>query len=446
MNTKLSFGTDGIRGHADGHPFTSKALFDLGCAIATWAQQKYHNESPKILIGGDTRASFQRIKRDLLNGLLSHPSSVFDAGIISTPALYQLMHFDKSFNVGIVISASHNPYHDNGIKIFCSGSGKLSTPDEIEITMLYEKFAACDQVTLPLIGKHFLWASATREYKKNLQAMFPAGFLKGLTIALDCANGANSFIAADIFDSLGARVITISSSPNGYNINEHCGALYPAELQQTVYAYNADIGFAFDGDGDRVIAVSKHGAIKDGDDILFTLLTLPEYASQKAVIGTTMSNQGLEFGLQQIGKKLIRTHVGDKYVSAKMNEEQALLGGETSGHIIAQNYIPSSDGIFTALKVVQSLILNENFDFKTFEKMPQVIINVPVVVKKNLSEQPFVAIIKNQEEAIGSGRLLVRYSGTENILRVMAEAPAQEIAETVAQQLASQLQQALSQN
>lgn len=446
MNTKLSFGTDGIRGHADGYPFTSKALFDLGCAIVTWAQKKYQKESPRILVGGDTRASFQRIKRDLLNGLLAYPSYVIDAGVISTPAIYQLMHFDSSIDVGIVISASHNPYHDNGIKIFCSGSGKLSTLDEIEITSLYEQFATYDHVTLPLIGKHFLWMSATREYKKNLQELFPSGFLKGLTIALDCANGANSFIAADIFDSLGARIITINSSPNGYNINEHCGALYPEELQHTVHAYNADIGFAFDGDGDRVIAVNKYGVIKNGDDILFTLLKLPEYTDQKLVIGTTMSNQGLDVGLQQIGKKLIRTPVGDKYVSAKMNDEQTLLGGEPSGHIIAQNYIPSSDGIFTALKVIQSLILDENFEFKTFQKMPQIIINVPVVSKKNLTEQPFASIIKSQEEALGEGRLVVRFSGTENILRIMTEAPAQDIAETVAKQVANQLQQALSQS
>lgn len=441
----ITFGTDGIRGHADSYPFTSSALFTIGCALAQWAQGKYHIATPKILICGDTRVSLERIKHHLIQGLIKFPVTIIDAGILPTPALCQLMKQDQSFDFGIVISASHNPYHDNGIKIFGKKGLKISAPDETIVTNFFEQYALHPRYTHSKdYGQVFVWQTAASAYHDSITNYFATDFLKGLTVVLDCAHGATTQSAPAIFKSLGAKVIELAAQPNGFNINDQSGALHPSLLAQEVIRWNADLGFAFDGDGDRVIAVNRAGHIKDGDDILYQLLGLPEYSSENSVVGTVMTNQGFEYALHKLGKQLVRVPVGDKHITACMEQENLVLGGESSGHIILKNYLPTCDAIFTALMVIKSFAYTGNWHFETFEKFPQILINVPVSRKKNLDEYPYQTIIQEHELLLNQGRVLVRYSGTENLLRVMTEADTFDRAQSVAEMLAFRLQQALS--
>ncbi len=445
MKDTISFGTDGIRGRADLYPFTPQALFYLGSAFAYWAQEQYQNSSPKILICGDTRVSMDRIKNDLIAGLSKFSVTIIDAGILPTPALCQLMMHDKSIDAGLVISASHNPYVDNGIKFFGKNNCKLSAQDEARVIELYEYFVKnSEQLGSSDKAQIYAWQTADKTYQRLVTSHFPENFLEGITVVLDCSHGATAAVAPAIFKSLNARVITLHDTPNGFNINDDCGALHPEKLASEVVRWGADIGFAFDGDGDRVIAVNKHGKIKDGDDILYQLLALPEYAQEQAIVGTVMTNQALERALNIQNRRLVRAAVGDKYVFAGLEQERLLLGGENSGHVILKNYLPTCDAIFTALMVILSLMHEKNWDFITFEKFPQVLINVPVAQKKDLAVHPFQNIIQEYEQLLEHGRVLVRYSGTENLLRVMTEGPNYDCAQHVAQVLATRLQQALS--
>jgi phosphoglucosamine mutase len=262
-------------------------------------------------------------------------------------------------------------------------------------------------------------------------------------VVLDCANGAAYKIAPEIFRALGATVITIADTPNGTNINDNCGSLHPEELARVVVARGADAGFAFDGDADRVIAVNRLGVIKDGDDILTLLLNLPSYQNIAHVVGTLFTNKGFEEYLVGQGKHLFRTKVGEKYVASKLEEEKLPLGGEVSGHILTRDYSATGDGILVALKVLESIIASSNWDMVTFKKFPQVLINVPVRHKHDLALQPYAALIEEYERTMSPGRVIVRYSGTEPLLRVMTEAPTHEQAHCVAKKLAEALQKAL---
>lgn len=448
MNTQLAFGTDGIRAHADGYPFTTKALHALGKAIAQWALEKYNQPRPGVLIGHDTRLSCTRIKTDLIAGLTQCNLHIVDGGVLPTPTVYQLIKDNQQFNFGIVISASHNPYYDNGIKIFDATASKISKTDEEHIVAYFAQWYTAEETpstTSPNVSVES-WANAERSYEEKIISYFQPNFLQGIKIVLDCANGATSHIAPDLFTQLGAEVITISDKPNGTNINAQCGALHPENVQKEVLAHNAHIGFAFDGDGDRLIAVNHSGAIKNGDDVLFMLLTLPEYAATPTIVGTVMSNQGLEQALACMHKKLIRTKVGDKYVAEALATNKLQIGGEVSGHTIIYDYMPTSDGIFVALKILKAAIINNNWDLKTFRAFPQILLNIPIKNKKDLSVPPLSTIIATHEKNLKDGRILVRYSGTENILRVMTEAQSQEQAQATAQELAQELQQALAQD
>lgn len=451
MTQSIVFGTDGIRGHADDYPFTDQAIGILGKAIAQWALTKYAVERPKVLIGCDTRISCDRIKAALTRGLLQFPITIIDAGVIPTPAVCQLIKQDESFNFGIVISASHNVYSDNGIKLFDAQNCKLSVSDERVITdnfsiLASEEHDQADKYTVleQDASNYVFWLQASEWYQNRIETFFTPNFLHGLTIVVDCAQGATYQIAPKIFRSFGAHVITRATQPTGTNINENCGALHPDLLARDVVDNQADIGFAFDGDGDRVIAVNKHGQCKDGDDMLVLLMQLSEWQNIDCLVGTVMTNQGIEELLTNQEKKLIRTKVGDKYVAEQLEELDLPLGGESSGHIIIRSYLKTGDGIFVALKVLESIILTQNWNLETFKKYPQVIINVPVKQKKNLVQPPFISIIEQHEQMLGSGRLLVRYSGTENLLRVMTEALELEVAQSVGEKLADKLQAALT--
>jgi phosphoglucosamine mutase len=432
----FSFGTDGVRGNAELFPFISQALYPLGRALARWASEKYETPQPIILLGCDTRISCERIKQALCHGLVAGGAQVFDGGVIPTPAVCQLVKSESQFNAGIVISASHNPYYDNGIKVFDSKRLKLSKDDERIIEQYAQQFLDHPLPVLSDITLTQQWPEAGKRYVENIVAQFSANQFAGMKIVLDCAHGATSGLAQQLFTMLGAEVITIFAQPNGTNINDHCGANYPIALAQAVVEHQALCGFAFDGDGDRVTGVNRYGAVRNGDDILWLVTTLAEFSDITAVVGTVMTNQGLELALADRGIKLLRTAVGDKYVSAALDEHNLALGGEISGHTIVRGYQASSDGLFVALKVLEAMIQNNNFDMQTFTKYPQVLLNIKINQKKDLSQPPFVTLINEYENLLKNGRLLVRYSGTEKLLRIMTEAEDEMLALQVANDLA----------
>jgi phosphoglucosamine mutase len=439
---KLSFGTDGIRGNANEFPFTDKALKKLGQAIAQWSIKKYKKQKVSLLLGHDTRISCARIKQDLEDGFHKYGIDITDAGVVPTPAVLQLIQSpNDSFDFGIVISASHNPYTDNGIKIFDATTGKLTAKDEQTIAEFFEAISDKNETKnhYPLTP----WKNASKTYEENILKLFKKNIFAGIHVVLDCANGATYKNATNIFKTLGATVTTINNSPNGENINFECGALHPEQVQKAILKNNADIGFAFDGDGDRIIAVNKNGEIKDGDDLLSVILSSPEMKNETHVVGTIMTNHGFDKYLSQQNKKLERTKVGDKYVAARLEENNWLLGGEASGHIIIKSYLNSGDGIFVAIKTLETMLLTNNMEMKTFKKYPQLLINVPVKQKQPLDQDPYKTIIADQEQKLENGRIIVRYSGTENLLRVMVEDCQYDSTYAIAHELSDNLQNAL---
>jgi phosphoglucosamine mutase len=447
VENKINFGTDGIRGHADQYPFTEQALINLGIAIALWGISKYEKEQPALLIGHDTRESCTKIKKALKKGLSNFPLKIVDAEILPTPAVCQIINKSNNFDFGIIISASHNPYQDNGIKIIDAETIKLNTKDEDLIIKNFETISESKhkfKASAKAIDQK--WNDAHELYKKHLFTFFNPNFLQDIKVVLDCANGATYKLAPEIFKAFGAQTTVLFTQPNGKNINYQCGSLHPEKLQEAILENKADVGFAFDGDGDRVIAVNRHGQIIEGDDILALLSEHPKVASTKTIVGTIMSNLGLELHLKKEGKHLIRTQVGDKYISAQLQENNLLLGGENSGHIIIKDYMNSGDGIFVALKLLETILITKNWNIKLFEKIPQILINVPVLNKKDLTLQPYAKIINEQEQILKKGRIIVRYSGTEKLLRVMVEEQDNILANNVAKTLVEKLKNALDQN
>lgn len=441
MTHQNIFGTDGIRTRMGSYPLTIEALPRLGMAIAQWAQEKY-NHAPTILLGHDTRQSCSLVKSALQTGLLCHNAQVHDAQVIPTPALCNIIHASTQFDIGIIISASHNPWHDNGIKIVDGQQGKLSYPDELRISTIFNENKNVPHYAN--LGELHYFPLATQHYIASLNNHFSPQFLHGKKIALDCANGATSIIAPEIFKQFGAQVIVINAQPNGTNINQACGALHPEALQKAVIEHGADAGFAFDGDGDRVIAVARNGAIKDGDDILAVLLDHPNYMHTSSVIGTVMTNQGFDAHLAHRNKSLLRAPVGDKFVSERMEQEKSIIGGEQSGHIILHDYLNTGDGIFTALRIVETLLMSNNWMMNTFKKFPQVLINIPVGVKKDLALPHLACIIQEHATLLPQGRILVRYSGTESVLRILVEDSDAIMANFIGTQLSEQLATQLS--
>jgi len=444
------FGTDGIRQTVGVSPLTPTDLERLGRAIGRWAQQKYADPDypPSLLIGHDTRVSYEMVKTALKKGLLQYPCTLHDAEIMPTPAIFKLVCFEESrFDYGIIISASHNPYQDNGIKIVDRLNGKISLEDEQLISDYFHQdgyplgTSAVTNITQDDLDEEY---DPLSHYADIILNAFCNDFLKGKKIVLDCANGALYAIAPAIFEFFGAHVITLNDQPNGININDNCGALHPEQLQQAVLKRKADIGFAFDGDGDRVIAVSRDGIVKDGDDLLAILLEHPKYKNNKTLVGTIMTNQGFEQHLKTRGINLIRTPVGDKYVSQEVAKNNYCLGGEQSGHIILPTHGMTGDGIVTALGVLEVLTATNNWSVTTFTKFPQILINVPVAIKKDLARAPLAPLIAASNAQLPEGRLVVRYSGTENLLRIMIEDSSLATAQTVGNQLAEQLRQELA--
>lgn len=429
----ISFGTDGIRGPFNVHNFGPQLLHTLGYALGDWLHHKTDN--PRVVILHDTRQSCSYVKSALKSGLLLHPLTIIDTGILPTPAATVLL---EKFNatIAIIISASHNPYHDNGIKIITS-QGKL-TPEDEQLICKISSRQHSNSFKQP--GTELYSHQAQQLYCDYIISLFPQNMLRDKSIVLDTAHGATYKVAKTIIEGLGGNPIMLHAQPNGSNINDQCGSVYPQFLQKIMPTTDAICGFAFDGDGDRVIAVSRTGELKNGDDLLYFLATHhPTYQSETSIVGTIMSNKGLEHILLSSGKKFIRTKVGDKYVKQALDDHNAQLGGEPSGHIILKNYAPTGDGILAALMVLEAMIINKTEELSTFTHYPQLLLNCAITHQKNLDEEPFKSLIAYYQELIRPGRINLRYSGTEPLLRLMIECPLASDAEKFGKELMKKL-------
>ncbi len=437
------FGTDGVRGVANVEPMTAETALAIGRATAHVC--KRHRNRHRIVIGKDTRVSGYMIENALTAGICSMGVDVLLVGPMPTPGIAFITHSMRA-DAGLVISASHNPYQDNGIKIFSRDGFKIpdEVEDEIESLVVTEQIRAI-RPTAAEIGKAFRIDDAIGRYIVFCKNTFPDNqSLASMKIVLDCANGATYKVAPIIFSELGAEVITIHDHPNGMNINEHCGALDPSGLARQVLATGAHAGLAFDGDGDRLIVVDEQGRRLTGDHVLAICARAMKACGRlqnNLVVTTAMSNFGFREAMKKLDIRTEEADVGDRYVLKKMREKCAVLGGEESGHIIFLNFHTTGDGIISALQLLATL---QDSGGKLSELAgilrlaPQVMINVPVKTKPPLEElAPLQQALQTAEaELAGRGRVLVRYSGTQAICRVMVESLAEDVTRRIAEQLA----------
>ncbi len=428
MNRTL-FGTDGIRGVAGEYPLDAATVFAVGTALGQWIQRQHG--AAEVVIGMDTRESGSWITAHVAAGLATVGVSARFAGLITTPGVAYLAR-TGDFAAGVMISASHNKYQDNGIKVLDHSGFKL--PDAQEHAIEQDIFAALENGVTPRQMELDMDPSLDAEYLEYL-ASTVTGRLLGVSMVLDAGHGSASYIGPKLFQRLGASVHAVGSEPNGKNINLNRGSLHLDYLREQVLQHAADIGVAFDGDADRALFVSASGKIVDGDAVmLLTGVAMKESNRLQAgdgrmeVVATVMSNLGLELALAKHGITMLRTPVGDKYVLEEMERRGAKLGGEQSGHIIFRDYATTGDGLLTALRVLETMRTSgKSLDELTSELVvyPQLLVNVRVKEKRPMSELPKLnaAIRAAEEELNGSGRVLVRFSGTEPLARVMVEGP-----------------------
>ncbi len=419
------FGTDGLREVANRGMLTPEKVLTLGRALGRLAERC----NGGIALARDPRRSSPMISAAIAAGAASEGAFVRDLGVLPTPGLAALVPMLNA-GIGVMVSASHNPMQDNGIKVLSSEGAKLDDSDEVWLETQMEIAAPADAPIGYAVGRIEEERAALDLYLEHLTKGFPGLDLRGTHLVLDCANGATSAAAPRLFASLGARVTAICAEPDGININENCGAVHPERLAYEVKTAGADLGLAFDGDGDRLIAVSHDGAIQDGDRMLYVCakaLAAKGRLKDKVVVGTVMTNFGFELALREMGGKLLRTPVGDRHVAAKLKEGGYSLGGEQSGHLIfgsTNRHI--GDGLWSALALLD-VLRGEKKPLAelagTLATIPQVLKNIPVPGKPPLAELPRLAAgIAAAEKALSdTGRVLVRYSGTENKLRVMVE-------------------------
>ena len=419
------FGTDGVRGVAGQYPLDPPTAHALGTALGEWARR--HHTQPEVLIGMDTRESGPWLAAQVAGGLLEAGVTPRFASLLTTPGVAYLTR-TRDFVAGVMISASHNPFQDNGIKIFDHSGYKL--PDAVEQDLESRIFAllqaGVDATEAPLTADEGL----DRAYIDYLAGTVAARF-DGMKLVLDCANGAASQLGPELFRSLGASVETVGCSPNGRNINLECGATHVDGLREHVVRAGADAGVAFDGDADRCILVAPSGRVVDGDAILLIAARDLQQSGQldpALVVATVMSNIGLQRALAMTGIEMLRTPVGDKYVLEEMNRQNAAIGGEQSGHVIFREFATTGDGLLTALRALHVVQKSgKNLDELTEDMIvyPQTLVNVRVKARRPLAELPQVqAEIREAETSFGdSGRVLVRFSGTEPLARVMVEGP-----------------------
>ncbi len=449
---KKLFGTDGVRGIANVDPMTAEMALQIGRATAYICKEKNHRH--RIIIGKDTRLSGYMLESALVSGICSMGVDVLIVGPMPTPGIAFLTRSMRA-DAGMVISASHNPFQDNGIKIFSRDGFKL--PDQLEETI--EKLILNNTIkdlrpTADEVGKAFRIDDAIGRYIVFLKNTFPAELdLEGLKLVIDCGNGAAYKIAPAVFEELGASVTAIGISPNGKNINADCGSLHPECLKEEVLKVGADLGIAFDGDADRVIFVDESGAEINGDQIMAICaleMARQNKLAKKTLVATVMSNMGLEKALEPHGIEVVRTQVGDRYVVEEMRRQNYNFGGEQSGHLIFMDHNTTGDGILSALQLLAVLVqtgkpLSELA--KVMVTYPQLLKNIPVKSKTPLEEVPVLHQRINEIELAvqGRGRLLVRYSGTENKLRVMMEGESIELITGHVDELADLVRQNLGQ-
>jgi phosphoglucosamine mutase len=453
---KKLFGTDGMRGEAGSFPLDAATIETVGASLARRLTEKL-GRAPSIVIGRDTRESSEWLEQALMAGLVRAGATSKSAGVITTPGVAFLARTLPA-DAGVVISASHNAYRDNGIKIFAPSGRKLD--EETEQLIERDVFVELNTAALPNIDCSLRVVETEADEAHDLQSRY-ADFLvdeigrdlslRGISIVLDCANGAAFKLAPEVFERLGATVTTINDQPDGRNINLECGALHTEALQADVVKRAANLGVAFDGDADRALFVDENGRLVNGDGSLWVLaryLKARHELTHDTVVATVMSNIGLEVAFQSQGIRLVRTDVGDKYVLEELLRRGASLGGEQSGHIIFPGLSLAGDGLITSLSMLRTMIeagkaLHELTEgFHTF---PQILVNVEVKVKRPFGEVAAIQKAAQEvESALGAkGRLLLRYSGTEPLARIMIEGKSQDEIEKHAAALADVIQQTL---
>jgi len=445
------FGTDGIRGVANTYPMTADMALKIGKATAHLFKREGH--TPRIIIGKDTRISGYMLENALISGICSMGVNAILVGPIPTPGIAFLTD-SMRVDAGIMISASHNPFEDNGIKIFSSSGFKLPDEKELEIEdLILSKDLDALNSSSHTLGKSYRMEDARGRYTVFLKHSFPKKYtLEGTKVVLDCANGATYKVAPETFFELGAEVTTLFHEPNGMNINLNCGSQHPEVLAQEVVKRKADVGFAFDGDGDRVIAVDENGTVITGDQIMALCAKVMKKEGEltnNLVVATVMSNIGLGLALKDLGIELLTTKVGDRYVLEKMQETGASIGGEESGHLIFLQHHTTGDGILSALQILAAMKSEQkplSELARIMKVFPQKLINLTVKNKPDISTVPdIVTAIKEVEEQLGDqGRVLVRYSGTQPMCRVMVEGPTQEDTDNFCQKIAKLVQEKLN--
>jgi len=435
------FGTDGIRGLAN-RDLTVELALDLAVAAAHVLVESSSNKDhrPTAIVGQDSRASGEFLEAAVVAGLTSAGINVYRVGVLPTPAIAFLVAESKA-DLGVMISASHNPMPDNGIKLFSRGGGKLD--DVIEARIEARMGEEWLRPTGHGVGRVINDESAKERYLEHLLASVSTP-LAGITVVVDCANGASSFVAPEALLRAGAKVIAIADTPDGWNINDGVGSTHLSHLRSAVLEHGADLGIAHDGDADRCLAIDATGAEVDGDHILSILAKSFKSRGMlkgNTVVGTVMSNLGFIHSMKDAGIDVITTAVGDRYVLETMLEKDYALGGEQSGHVIMRNYANTGDGILTALQLIQEVVRSGKTLAELAASMvrfPQVLINVKDVAKEKLDGSAVIAaaVKKAQDELGSNGRVLLRASGTEALVRVMVEAQSDNIATNIAQQLA----------
>ena len=429
--TKKYFGTDGIRGAINSKNINGDMFFKFGLASGTYFKSQKKRKQTAI-IAKDTRLSGYTLEPALVSGLTSAGMHVYTLGPLPTNGLAMLTKSMKA-NLGIMITASHNPHHDNGLKLFGPDGMKLSDKIEKKIENLIDKNIKKNLSNPEKLGRVKRLESGTKDYLKILKKNFSKEFnLRGLRIVIDCANGAGYKAGPELLRSLGAKVISIGINPNGLNINNNCGSTYPNKIKFAVKKNNAHLGISLDGDADRIIMCDEKGNIIDGDQIIAALAT--RWKNKKmlkgGVVGTLMSNYGLEKFFKSEKIKFIRANVGDRYVKEKMKKNNFNLGGEQSGHIILGKFATTGDGLLVALEVLFAIRKGKKASdfFNKFQKTPQILKNIAVKDKEIIKNIEVKKSIKIAEKLIkGQGRILVRKSGTESKIRVMAESNNKEL-------------------
>lgn len=439
------FGTDGIRGLVGEFPIVPEFALKLG-----WAAGKVlaATGNASVVIGKDTRLSGYMLESALQSGLCAAGVSVRLLGPMPTPAV---AHLARAFHAsaGVVISASHNPYYDNGIKFFGSNGKKLSDDIEQQIEEWLDKPMAIDDSDA--LGKTLRQEDARGRYIEFCKASFPYHLsLKGLKIVVDCAHGATYQVGPAVFRELGADVIAVSCEPDGMNINADCGSTHPQTLQAAVLINKADLGIAFDGDGDRIVMVDHTGSVVDGDEIIVMIARArqQEGFNVGGVVGTVMSNMGMEVAVKNMGLEFVRAKVGDRYVMSALAKRGWMLGGEASGHIVCLDKTTTGDAIIAALQVLAAIVQSEQslHDLRQgMTKFPQQLINVKIAQKSDpMANEIVIAAVKEAEAILGErGRVLLRASGTEPVIRVMVEGEHQQQITRICQELAEKVRLAL---